>query len=239
MQVNLQTLYISTNEIEEVTGLDFSDNLAISLYQAIVFKDSRQFSSILFIEFCLFGLLWILFLPISLIALRNTGHLPDRLSTTIPVFLLLTGLVILLFLLWNQHLWKQAKRLKSLAYLLREGDRFNQILQTIHLIDQSQACLSADSADEREQLRAEAIAILQSTKDNLMRSLQAETLIRKSPALFLTDHDLLVMLETTLTKLMPLGIDLDRSAYSLVFNDVLQINLNIQQVLTTLPRTRR
>lgn len=230
---------ISTTEVDELAALEFNDSLAIALYRGIVLRHPPSLLSLLVTELGMLGLLVIVLLPMPLIALQTAGLLSTRVTDTIPLLLVLFGFAVALLLIWNRWLWIRAKSMKTLAHLLPEVDRFNR---TVHMLiwleetpglppTQPPTPHTVNLDTDETAMRTEAIAWLQTTRDHVVRALRTAHLRRQNPTFRQLDSELGIILETTLTSMMSLEINTADTRYYPIFNDALQINLNLHRLM--------
>lgn len=231
MRTDLTNLTITADEIEALAGLDYSDSLAIATYQALAFRHPKQVASLIVTELFILIFALIFMLSSSLIVLRHSNSFVEDSPVVTQSLIGIVVLAIIAVFIWNIYLYRQAQQMRSLAYLMREIERFNDVIHTIDWIDQleNHSTRQLQAGGERE----EAIAALHLTRDSLVSSLQAEKLIRLKRGR-VSYHDILTNLETNLTALMAFGTNSQTSEYGRLLNQALHISMSVHREISKL-----
>ncbi|MBD2460299.1 hypothetical protein H6G89_04510 [Oscillatoria sp. FACHB-1407] len=222
MRSPLENLSITPLELDQIATLSFRDELAIALHRAIVYKSLKPLFSVLMTEFCIVGTVLILVLPISLIVLRRF----QQLLYAMPLLIVLLGVTLVAIAWMNVMLWKRGKHLKTFTQLMAQVQQYNRLVHRVHLIDHWKS--SSNPCEDHAQSREEAIAALRLTRDNLIHALNTEKFYRMH-ANWMAHSDPITPLENNLTILMALGLHASIDEYSHLFNEILQINVNLHR----------
>ena len=228
MQAELETLPITEDELEELIHLNIFDNLAVSIYRALVFKNKQQISSVLITETCLFILLLILVMPVTLMTMRSLELLPESSTGINQLLVTLVSLIFVFVIISNFYLWHQGKKLKSLAKLWQEIDKYNQVVQTLNLMSQIQSVAS------KNETREEAITALKITRTSLINGLKIEEIMRKHQEFINRPYELLTSLENNLANLMTFEVSNQTDEYGHLLNDALKIGMSVHKEVNKL-----
>ncbi|MCU0525646.1 MAG: hypothetical protein MUF72_12565 [Elainella sp. Prado103] len=225
MQLDLVDLRITPDQLEKLTGLDISETFMGRVYRPSVFRSVRRFLPFLITEGLTFALILIFCLPLGLVIGRGLGWLSNA-GTTLIFFLFLLGFSVLLFAIWNLYMWQQGKRLKTLAHLLDEVDKHNDIIEAVDVMDQLSAVQSASI-----QLidRSEVLQALAATRESLVNALMTEKIFRKYRQFMNRRQELFTNIESNLATLQTLQIDAQANEYGQLLNQALQIGLSLRQ----------
>jgi hypothetical protein len=228
MRSPLDPLFISPLELDQITPLSFTDELAIALYQAITDKRLKPLLSVLLTELLSLIALLILVLPVSLIVLR-------RFHAIAPAFVqsvLLCTVIALVAIAWiNAMLWKRGQQLKTCTQVMVQIQRFNRLVHEVHWINhwRDLSGISSDRASNWE----DALSALWLTRENLLHALSTEKLYRIRSS-WITHTDPITLLENNLNTLMTLGLQASVDEYSHLFNEILHINVILHREMANL-----
>lgn len=224
MQPDLADLRITASQLEKLTGLDISDTFMGRVYRPSVFRSVRRFLPFLITEGFTLALILIFCLPLGLVLGRGLGFLSS--ATPLWVFLLgAIGFSLLLFVVWNLYMWQQGKQLSTLAHLLDEVDKHNEIIEAVHVMDQLAAVRhsTVQLIDRSEVLKA-----LAATRESLVNALMTEKIFRKYRQFMNRRQELFANIETNLATLQTLQIDAQANEYGQLLNEALQIGLSLR-----------
>jgi hypothetical protein len=226
MQPDLTDLRITSSQLEKLTGLDISDAFMGRIYRPSVFRSAHRLIPFLVTEAFTLAVVIIFCLPIGLVVGRGLGLLTSG-NTTLFVLALL-ALAVLIFAGWNFYMWSQTKPLKTLAHLLDEVDKHNEIIAAVDLFDQLATVGQAPVAvlDREEVLKA-----LAATRESLINALLTEKILRKHQRLMARRQELFSQIETNLATLQTLQINSQATEYGQLLNEALQIGLSIRREL--------
>lgn len=226
MQLDLADLKITPAQLEKLTGMDISDAFMGRVYRPSVFRSSQRLLPFLITEAFTLGLILIFCLPIGLVVGRGFGILAGDSGSTISFLLIMLSISLLLFIGWNLYMRQQGNQLKTLAHLLDEVDKHNEIIEAVHVIDE----LGTVSQSTVQLIdRAEILKALNATRESLMNALMTEKILRKHQRFITRRQELFASIETNLATLQTLQIDAQANEYGQLLNEALQIGLSIRQ----------
>ena len=222
MQPDLADLQITSNQLERLTGLEVGDIFMGRVCRPSVFRSSRRLISFLATEALTLVVTIIFCLPIGLVIGRGLNLLSGAFSVR---FLgLMLGISLLIFAAWNLEMWRRAKKLKTLAHLLDQVDRHNEIIQAVQIMDELGAVGRTQLIDRPNVLQA-----LSATRESLINGLMTERILRRHQQFMAQQQRLFASIETSLTTLQHLQIDSQATEYGELLNEALQIGLSVRQ----------
>jgi hypothetical protein len=238
VQPDLQGLEISPGELRHLSGVDSTE-----VFRPSILHNPKQRWSFLFQEFLLslaltpiiVGLLHV-FVILPLIG----GSLPATLVTLVGVPIAIVA---------TRWFWLQRNSPKALCCLLDEVDRYNAVIKAIHINDQLEAAGTretslSDRVSEAEPLgsallpkadRQKVIQALTLTKEDLVRALRAERVLRENQSFLVGNPELLA---TNLRTLQTLQVNDRASEYGRLLNEALEIAVGVQEEMTKLQNKR-
>lgn len=235
MQPDLVDLQITSNQLEKLTGMDISDAFMGKVYRPSVFRSFRRLLPFLVTEALTLGLILIFCLPIGLVMGRGFGLLTGDAGSTVAFLLVTLSVSVLLFAGWNFYMWRQGKRLKTLAHLLDEVDKHNEIIEALHVMDE----LGRVNPTAMQLLdRTEVVQALSATRESLINALMTERVLRKHQRFMSRRQELFTNIETNLSTLQTLQINDQANEYGQLLNEALQIGLSIRRELDQLNQER-
>jgi len=234
MQRDLEDLTITEKELEDLSGIALSDVLMLSLYQTAVIRDGliskkrrdrQKLISLLFSETLIFFLTLILSVPIALSFSKNLNYSPTTLIFSL--FLQITFALSSIFTLGaNLYLWLKAKPLATLAKLVDEVEKYNEVIKAVHIIDKLTAIGNFQlSLINRE----DTIAALSVTRESLICALRTENILREHQEFIGRRYELFVNIENNLAALMALDVSNQASEYGRLLNEALEIGMSVHQ----------
>lgn len=231
MLPDLNDLRISPNQLEKLTGLEVSESWMGKVYRPTVFRSPKQFLSFLLTQTFTLGLILIFCLPIGLVIMRGLGILTT--GNTVPFLLTALAISIALFALWNGLLWQRFRSLRTLANLLDEVDKHNEIIEAVNIIDELGAIQNStiQIIDRSEILQA-----LTATRETLINALMTEKVLRKHQRFMARRQELFANIETNLATLQSLQANHQADEYSQLLNEALQIGMSIRQEMNRIDR---
>lgn len=231
MQTDLNELRITPNQLEKLTGLDISDTFMGKVYRPSAFRSSRRFLSFLLTEVLTLGVILIFCLPLSLVIARGFGIL--NATNTVPFLLIALGIAAAIFAGWNVSMWLKSKQLQTLAHLLDEVDKHNEIIEAVYVIDELSTIQNSTVGliDRTEVLKA-----LTATRESLINALMTEKILRKHQRFITRRQELFTNIETNLAMLQTLQVDNQANEYGQLLNEALQIGLSIRQEMQQFDR---
>lgn len=231
MQADLADLRITPSQLETLTGMDISDTFMGRVYRPSVFRSFRRLLPFLVTEIFTLGLVLIFCLPIGLVVGRGLGLLTGDFNSTVSFLLIMTSISVLLFVGWNFVMWRQGKQLKTLAHLLDEVDKHNEIIEAVHVMDELGA---VNQLAVRLLDRVEVLKALSATRESLMNALITEKILRKHQRFINRRQELFTNIEANLAMLQTLQVDSQANEYGQLLNEALQIGLSIRREIDQL-----
>ena len=243
MQRDLEDLTITEKELEDLSGIALSDVLMGNLYRISVIRDGligkkrrdrQKLASFLFNEILIFCLTLIVSLPIALIVTKNIAASAD--AQIFSQFLQLTlGLSLALSLGWNFSMWLKAKPLTTLASLVDEVEKYNEVIKAMDIIDK---LTIAGILQVNLINRQDSIAALSVTRESLICALRTEKIIRENQEFIGRHYELFVNIENNLTALMALNVSNQASEYGRLLNEALEIGMSVHKEVRKLQDKR-
>jgi hypothetical protein len=227
MQPDLETLRITPSELEHLTGLEISDTFMGRVYRPCVFRDPKRCRSFLFTEILTLGLILIFCLPAGLVIARGFGMLSGDANSTLPFLSITFSVAIAIFLSWNLYMKLQGKQLKTLAHLLDEVDKHNDIIQAVHIMDELNSVQARAALIDRE----EVCKALNATRESLVSALMTERVFRKHQRFVARRQELFTTIESNLITLQTLQINNQANEYGELLSEALRIGMSIRQEL--------
>lgn len=231
MQPDLELLRITLGELEHLTGMEISETFMGRAYRPSVFRHSRRFWSFVLTELLGLGLILIFCLPMGLVLGRGLGVLTEK--SAAPFLGLTLGGAIVLFAGWNLYMMSQTKSLKTLAHLLDEVDKHNDIIQAVHIIDELSAVQQSAVLIDR----SEICQALQATRASLISALMTERILRQHQHFVARRHELFSSIETSLATLQTLQLTHQAHEYGELLHEALSIGLSVRQELESWQRS--
>ena len=235
MKIDLESLELTPEELDNLVEFDTNTAIAVDFYRAVVFKKPQQMFSVFITEVALFLSILIAVYPISLMLVRNTNNLPTTTSGTNQLLLTLFLFSLLCLIGINVYIWQGAKKLKSLAKLIEEIDKYNSVIHTLAVMEKLDLASGASSIQNREEI----LAILQATKGSLISGIKVEKVIRKHQSFLANQQDLLASLENNLTTLVTFKPGNATQEYQQILNETLQIGLTVHKEVGRLQSRNR
>jgi hypothetical protein len=221
LQPDLQGLEISPGELRHLSGVDPSE-----VFRPALLKNASTRWSFWFQE----TLISLALTPI-LVGLLHVFLILPTIGISLPIAIASLILVPAAIMV-SRWLWLKHKSPASLSSLFDEVDRYHAVIQAIHISDQLEAARTNEvTLSDREQV----IAALKLTKDNLIRALAAERILRENHR-FIAGNPELVL--TNFSALQALQVSNQASEYGRLLNEALQISLGVQAEMRKLQSPR-
>lgn len=224
MRDDLQELDISHDELQKLTNLPVNNKLII--ITDIIQELSRQ----LLKKVKETENPTLVFAGVSISA---CVYLLVKLSFLIPliVFTVWTGGTIqtLLYLLWKgKSRFLKQHQTNSLRILLNDVERYNSVIKAIDINDQIEDAGNLGvGIEEREKV----LAALELTRNDLIRALKTERILRENKTFIITNSDLFA---NNLAALASMQITEEATEHGKLLNEALQISLDVQQEMKKL-----
>ncbi|MEM8779713.1 MAG: hypothetical protein AAGF26_12740 [Cyanobacteria bacterium P01_G01_bin.49] len=229
MSPELEDLLINREQVEKLIDLEVITSIAVDFYRALKFKNNRQILSILFTELSTFIVVLILVMPVTLILLRGIGQLPNDPAGINQIIINILGICLLLMLFFNIYLFRQIKKIKSLATLIEKLDHYNQVIQSIILVEGLESAKGVKNQLNYLSHQQELFNALRITKESLLSALEVEKIIRKHKNLIDYRYELFSNLENNLTALMSFETNHQNYDYEELLKNALQIGMTVHK----------
>lgn len=211
MQPDLIGLEISKGEMRHLIGKDPED-----VFRPSIMRDKKKRNGFLISEI----IVAVSLTPIIVGIIYGLIVLPIRGSSTGLGILLLITVPIIIFI--SRWLWRGFTSSKVLTILLDEVDKYHSVVRAIDLNDQLADSGNIESnINDREQI----IAALQLIREDLVRALKTERILRDNKQLLADNQSLFV---NNLAHLQALQLSGEASQYAQLLNQSLQIALDVQ-----------
>jgi hypothetical protein len=230
MQSDLEDLGINSEQLEKLAGMSISETFMGRVYRPSVFRHPRRLLSFLLTELLTLGLILIFCLPLGLVIARGLGHLTEDTSSTLRFLQITLSISVAIALLWNGYMWLKGKTLSTLAHLLDQVDKHNEIIQAVAIIDELDSVRHSPLLIDRQ----EVLKALSATRESLVCGLMTEKILRKHKRFMARRQELFSSIETNLTTLQTLQVDNQASEYGQLLNEALQIGMSVRQEIDQL-----
>jgi len=239
MHSRLDDLRITTHDLDTITGLDISDVFMGKAVRPSVFRTPPRLLSFVVSEIMTLGLIVIFCLPTSLVIAKNIPGFTDSAANTIQFLQISVGISLGIFAAWNGYLWFRSNALKTLAHLLDDVDKHNEIIDALQVLDELTAVRSSTTQMDAESTLPldDRIGILQAlgaTRESLVSGLMTERVLRKYQRSLARRHDLFTNIETNLATLQSLQLNHAANDYGHLLNDALQIGMSVRHEIEQL-----
>lgn len=210
MQPDLLSLEITKGELRRLIGLNPDDVLRPS-----IMKDREKRFRFLINEI-------VVALLVSLIIVGFVYAfliLPTIGSSMILGIVLLTSTPIAIIV--GRWFWRRFTYPRTLRVLLDEVDKYHTLIRAIAIHDQQ---ITSENTESRIADREKVVAAMQLLREDFVRALKTERILRDNKKLF-TDNESLV---NNLTNLQALQASSQASEYAQLLNQSLQIAMSVQ-----------
>jgi hypothetical protein len=220
VQPDLIGLEISKGELRRLTGFDPED-----VFRPSILADRQKRWGFLVSE----GLVALALTPI-IVGFIYAFIIRPAIGSSITLGILLLILVpIAVFI--GRSLWRRKTCPQALTILLDEVDKYHQVVQAIDIHDQLATSNNLESSiSDREQV----IAALQLIREDLVRALKTERILRDNKKLLANNQELFV---NNLANLQALQLSSQAGEYTRLLNQSLQIALDVQAQIRKLHQT--
>ncbi|MBD2593045.1 hypothetical protein H6G74_01710 [Nostoc spongiaeforme FACHB-130] len=216
MQPDLLGLEISKGELRRLTGFDSED-----VFRPSVMKDKEKRFGFLMNE-----LLVALALTPIIVGFIYAFMILPTIGSSITLGIILLILVPLAVIV-GRSLWRRFTCPKALTMLLDEVDQYHAVINAIDIHDQ--LATSNNSIHDREQV----ISALQLIREDLVRALKTERVLRDNKKLLANNQELFV---NNLANLQALQVSTQAGEYAQLLNQSLQIALDVQAEIRKLQK---
>ncbi|PMB10839.1 hypothetical protein CEN49_03220 [Fischerella thermalis CCMEE 5273] len=219
MQPDLLGLEITKGELKRLTGVKLEDFLLPSMMAnreqrfAFLMKEVRE---TLLLVLLIGGLMYAL---ITLTIGSNIG---------LGIVLLIAVAIAVIVGRW---LWRRFRYPKSLIILLNEVDKFHTAVQALDNLDQLAV---SENSENNFNERQTVITALELVREDLVRALKIERILRDNNKLLPEQEELFV---NNLANLQSLRISSSIGEYVQILNQSLQIDLDVQSQIRKLQQS--
>ncbi|MDJ0799004.1 MAG: hypothetical protein QNJ51_19655 [Calothrix sp. MO_167.B12] len=221
MQPDLMGLEISKGELRRLTGFDTDD-----VFRPSIFKDKQKI-----VGFLLNEMLVALALTPIIVGFVYAFIIMPTIGSSISLGILLL-LAVPLLVLVARWLWRRFTCPRSLTILLDEVDKYHQVVQAIDINDQLVLSGNSNSnINDREKI----ISALQLIREDLVRALKTERILRDNKKLLANNQELFI---SNLANLQALHLSEQAGEYAHLLNQSLQIALDVQEQVRKLNSPR-
>lgn len=230
MKTDLEHLKITEKELENLSGFDvnevFIGGIFGGVYRSSVLQNPKRIADFFLTEIFVFILTFIFTLPIGLLAIRNSTNASNELPVIFHFFKISLGITLVLVIIWNVYMLLKIKHLRTLAHLLDEVDKYNEVIQAVDILDKLEAIgnIKVNLIN-----RDKVIEALNVTRNSLVCGLMTEKILRENRRLLARRYDLFVNIENNLTTLRTLEVNNQANEYGQLLNNALQIGMSVHQ----------
>ncbi|MEH2448024.1 MAG: hypothetical protein V7K18_20300 [Nostoc sp.] len=219
MQPDLIGLEISKGELRRLTGFDPED-----VFRPSVLRDSKKRLGFLINE-----MLVTLALTPIIVGFVYAFIILPTIGSSIRLGILLLILVPIPILV-GRALWRQLTCPEGLTILLDEVDKYHDLVAAIDINDQLAASGNVESSiHDRDQVTA----ALQLIREDLVRALKTERILRDNKKLLANNQELFV---NNLASLQALQLSSQAGEYAQLLNQSLQIAIDVQAEIRKLQK---
>lgn len=221
MQPDLIGLEITKGELRRLTGVDPED-----VFRPSILKNrEKRFG------FFMNEVITALALTPIVVGFIYAFIILPTIGSSISIGLLLLALVPISVVL-ARGFWRRKSCPKSLTKLLDEVDEYHEVIQAIDINDQLD---TAGNTQSNINDRDKVIAALQLIREDLVRALKTERILRDNKKLLANNQDLFV---NNLANLQALQVSTEAGEYAQLLNQSLQIAVDVQTQIRKLQSPR-
>ncbi|QIR39305.1 hypothetical protein HCG51_23050 [Tolypothrix sp. PCC 7910] len=221
MQPDLLGLEISKGELRRLTGFDPED-----VFRPSIMADREKRLGFFMNE----GLVALALTPIIVGGIYAFIILPT-IGSSIKLGILLLILVPIAVII-GRSLWRKFTCPHGLTILLDEVDKYHSVINAIDINDQLATSGNTHSINDRDKV----ISALQLIREDLVRALKTERILRDNKKLLANNQELFV---NNLANLQALQVSSQAGDYAEFLNQSLQIALDVQAEISKLQSPRR
>lgn len=221
METDLLGLEISKGELRRLTGFDPDE-----VFRPSIMRDKKKRLGFIGNE-----LMVALALTPLIVGFIYAFLILPTIGTSIPLGLALIIIVPILVLL-GRWFWRLKTCPKVVTVLLDEVDRYHAVIQSIHINDQ--LATSGNKTSHIED-REKVISGLQLIREDLVRALKTERILRDNKELLANNNELSI---NNLSNLQALQVSTEASEYAQLLNQSLQIAMDVQAEIRKLQSQR-
>lgn len=229
--VEANALDISATEIEDILQFDLGTSLALEMAHVLILRHREKYLSFWLLEAALMFLGTLFLVPINLLIWQKWLSDSNQLQSFIIVISCSTILSFAILLCFNGYLWQKAKKLKTIAIILKKIAGYNCLIENLQLMTAFNS-LSAISPPNSDRSSLEIATALQITKDSLLKSIEIEKFILRDRRLQLKErYQLFNNLEADLIEYMSFSNRQNTTENSQLLAEAIQIGLSVHKEL--------
>jgi hypothetical protein len=221
VETDLLGLEISKGELRRLTGFDPDE-----VFRPSIMRDKKKRLGFIGNE-----LMVALALTPLIVGFIYAFLILPTIGTSIPLALALIIIVPIIVLL-GRWFWRLKTCPKVVTVLLDEVDRYHAVIQSIHINDQ--LATSGNKTSHIED-REKVISGLQLIREDLLRALKTERILRDNKELLANNQELSI---NNLSNLQAMQVSTEASEYAQVLNQSLQIAIDVQAEIRKLQSQR-
>lgn len=239
MRDDLLGLDIGQKELQKLTNLPVNDELTIIIYplkrfvkQFIEKVKGPEGATVVFIGLTILLFSYTIF-NVFILLFASWITIPSWMSLIIFCFLGGSVTQMLLFYIWKKRNNAIKKNMTpALKILLNDVDRYNSVVKVIDINDQIEAVGNPEvSLKERKRV----IEALQLTRNDLVRALKTERILRENKKFIISNTELFANNLATLTAMQ---VSEQASEHGRLLNEALEIALDVQHEMRRLQSQR-
>lgn len=239
MRDDLLGLEIGQKELQKLTNLPVNDELTIIIHplkrlvkQFIEKIKGSEGATVIFISLTILVFSYTIF-DVMLKLFATWITIPSWMLLIIFCFLGGSVTQILLFIVWKKRIKVLKKNITpALKILLNDVDRYNSVVKVIDINDQIEAVGNPEvSLKERKRV----IEALQLTRNDLVRALKTERILRENKKFIISNTELFANNLATLTAMQ---VNEQASEHGRLLNEALEIALDVQHEMRRLESQR-
>ncbi|OKH44901.1 hypothetical protein NIES2101_27540 [Calothrix sp. HK-06] len=221
METDLLGLEISKGELRRLTGFDPDE-----VFRPSIMRDKKKRLGFIGNE-----LMVALALTPLIVGFIYAFLILPTIGTSIPLGLALI-IIVPILVLFGRWFWRLKTCPKVVTVLLDEVDRYHAVIQSIHLNDQ--LATSGNKTSHIED-REKVISGLQLIREDLVRALKTERILRDNKELLANNQELSI---NNLSNLQAMQVSTEASEYAQLLNQSLQIAIDVQAEIRKLQSQR-
>lgn len=218
---DIKALEITQGELRHFIGIDPSE-----IARPLELKNPQNVLNFLLQEI----LIAVALMPI-IVGVIYTFIILPLIGPSVPVAIavICATLVIIIIGRW---LWQKRTTLTALVSLLQDVERYNSVIKAIQISDQIEAAGNRDATISDRQTVIDALHL---TREDLLRALRTERILRENQEFIGTNPELFA---NNLTAIQALQVSDRASAYGQFLDRALQIGVSIQTEMRKLQNQR-
>jgi hypothetical protein len=220
VQSDLLGLEITKGELRRLTGMD-----ADEVFRPSIMRDKQKRLSFLINEMVV-----ALALTPIIVGFIYAFMILPTIGSSIALGIILL-IIVPIAVIIGRSLWRRFTCPKALTMLLDEVERYHSVINAIHINDQLSISGNESSINDREKV----IAALQLIREDLVRALKTERILRDNKKLLSSNQELF---DSNLANLQALQLSSQAGEYAQLLNQSLQIAIDVQTEIRKLHSPR-